>query len=160
MPTEPVPTEDFTGKAIVRFNPAEAEIVKLKSELQPLIADPDCCRTIEGLSTVKAVLKNTTQMRGQIEKARVKYKVAALEYGRKVDAEAKRLTGLVLEIETPLKTAKETVEREAEERARKIVEEQERKDRDEAARKAANCFSIQGPICSGGANGVGPRPVV
>ena len=29
-----------------------------------------------------------------------------------------------------------------------------------AARKAANCFSIQGAICSGGANGVGPRPVV
>jgi colicin import membrane protein len=62
--------------------------------------------------------------RGLIEKTRVEKKADALSYGRKVDAEAKRLTCLIEDIERPLKLSKSLVDDEAE-RLKREAEEKE-----------------------------------
>lgn len=54
-----------------------------------------------------AVLRGT---RSDIEKRRVELKADALEFGRKVDAAAKKLTVLVSDIEEPLKAKKQAVD--------------------------------------------------
>jgi hypothetical protein len=69
---------------------------------------------------VSAAISEVKTKRVEVEKTRKVFKADALEYGRKVDAEAKRVTALLLEIEEPLKATKQAVDdekaREAEEK--------------------------------------------
>lgn len=126
-------TEPPPSAPLIVYEPNEAAIARVREEFHDLIADPNICKTPEGYDRVKAALKVTTPMRTAIEKARVQQKAASLDWGRKVDAEAKRLTARVLEIEEPLKARKDAVDAEAECAARQLVEEQMRQE--EAERK-------------------------
>lgn len=68
------------------------------------------------------------ELRVSVEKRRKELKADALTWGRKVDGEAKRITGLLTEIETPLKALKQDAD---EEKAR-IKAEKERIAREKA----------------------------
>jgi hypothetical protein len=69
-------------------------------------------------------IAETRALRVEVEEERKSLKAGALEYGRKVDSEAKRITTSLYEIEDPLKTAKAKVddEREAKRKAKEDAE--------------------------------------
>ncbi len=66
--------------------------------------------TSEGYELVRMAIGELRDKRGSVEKRRVELKSDALAYGRKVDSEAKRLTGLLEAIEEPLKLKKSAVD--------------------------------------------------
>jgi DNA repair exonuclease SbcCD ATPase subunit len=87
---------------------------------------------------IRAALAVRRTLRGDIEAKRKELKAGALEYGRKVDAVAKELIGIVLETETPLKAMKqahddeqERIKREREEAERQVRESELRRQREE-----------------------------
>jgi hypothetical protein len=121
---------------VVEYNVSTAGIALLKEKYGHLKAD-----TPEGYQEVKEALKEVSGYRIAVEKERVSLKAEALEYGRKVDSEAKRITGLILEVEEPLKAEKKKVDDEKDRVAREKAEaeraEFERLKAEEQARKAA-----------------------
>lgn len=100
------PTET-TGKEIVknnvldnipaRYELADAKIEELKTQFSGITVYDE-----ESFNVAKEAKKVLVPLRTGIEKKRVELKADALEYGRKVDAEAKRITALLEEIEDPI----------------------------------------------------------
>ena len=119
---------------------ADAVIDELREKYGELKASDNA-----GYHAVRLAIADVRKVRVDVEKARKDLKADALEYGRKVDAEAKRVTALLLEIEEPLKAekariddAKETARREKEEAERKQIEaemEAKRKEQEELRRQ-------------------------
>lgn len=130
----------------VVYSPTQAAISQLKDQCKDLLADPAAAvKTAEGYEQVRSALAVTRNWRGQIEKQRQALKADSIEYGRRVDAEAKKWVGLVLAIEDPLKAAKEKVDEEKEkarlaaveaERLKAEAEEKAKRDAEEARLKA------------------------
>jgi chromosome segregation ATPase len=114
---------------LVRYNPADREIKDLALKLSPL---PKVIQTDEEYEQVRRGLLLAGKYRSAIEKQRVRAKADSLDWGRKVDAEAKRLTELVRDIENPLKAAKQLVDDRTAKAAREAQEAMER----ELARQA------------------------
>lgn len=76
---------------------------------------------------VQKGITELTTLRTNIEKRRKVLKADALEFGRKVDAEAARVTGLIEAVEQPLKDVKQAYDDEKERsRLEAVVKEQER----------------------------------
>lgn len=132
--------EEKPAKMLVQYSPNDTAIAELKASCEGLTAD-----TPERYEIVRRSIATTRSYRTAIEKRRVELKADALAWGRKVDSEAKRLTGLLLEIEEPLKAAKnwvdERVERErraaeAVEQARVEAEAKAKRDAEESAYRA------------------------
>ena len=122
----------------VKYSPTEAAIATMKEQLAPLLADPNICRTSAGYDQVRQALAIVRTHRVAVEKRRVELKKDALEYGRRVDFEAKRITALLLEIEDPLKAKKQVIDEEKEAEARaKIEAEKARIEAEERARREA-----------------------
>ncbi len=96
---------------------ADEVIAGLKGRLTGLTAD-----THNGYQQVKAGIAEVTTLRTGVERDRKELKKSALDWGRKVDSEAKRVTNLILEIERPLRLEKARIDSEAD-RKRKEVEE-------------------------------------
>jgi len=77
----------------------------------------------EDYNLAKAGIKECRELRGKVEAKRKELKADALEFGKMVDAEAKRITEALLEVESPLKELKtgedqrKKAEKEARERA-------------------------------------------
>ena len=121
---------------IVEYNVSNAAIAELKSKYGGLTAD-----TPQGYEDVKTALKEVSGYRIAVENKRKELKADALEYGRKVDAEAKRIQALIAEVEEPLKLEKKKVDDEKDRIAREKVEaerrELERLRAEEQARKEA-----------------------
>jgi len=122
-----MPTEIMSGieNAIISYGLADAAIAKMETDYMVL--------TVQGLDDdagfqivheARMVVKNH---RVAVEKKRKDLKAGALEFGRKVDSEAKRITCLLEPIETHLgrEEAKVTDEKERI-RTQKILDEQER----------------------------------
>lgn len=99
---------------------ADEIISGLKGRLTGLTAN-----TYDGYQMVKAGIAEARTFRTGVEKARKELKKSALDWGRKVDTEAKRVTDLIMQIETPLREEKSRIDDEAE-RKRKAVEKAER----------------------------------
>lgn len=104
----------------VELGVADEVIAGLKGRLTGLKAD-----THQGYVMVKSAISEVRTYRTGVEKARKELKKSALEWGKKVDFEARRVTDLLLEIETPLREEKTRIDGEAE-RLRKEKEEAER----------------------------------
>ena len=125
-----------TDKPLVKYSPADAEIAVMKDKYLPLTAD-----TPKGYELVRQALAEVRSYRTAVEKRRVELKADALEWGRKVDSEAKRITGLLLEVEEPLKAKKQAVDDEkvrvAAEKAAAVEAEQRRKIEEERAEAEA-----------------------
>lgn len=108
------------NESLAKYSPTEASIAKFKEDYGPLTAD-----TPEGYRAVANAIGVVRSHRTGIEKRRVELKAGLLETGRAIDGEAKRLTGLLLEVEEPLKAAKQAVDDAKEAAARAIVEAEE-----------------------------------
>ena len=130
---------DTDTKPVVKYSPSDAVIADLRSQYAGLT-----CDTKEGYELTRQAIGTIRTYRVEIEKHRVFLKADALEYGRKVDSEAKRLTADLLAIEEPLKAKKKAIDdekerviREAEEaeRARAEAVVKARLDAEEAARR-------------------------
>lgn len=110
-----------TNQPLVRYSVTDADIEAAKQRYASLEAT-----TPQGYEAVRAAIRELVSTRTAIEKRRVQLKADALEWGRKVDGEAKRLTAMLLEIEEPLKAKKQAIDDEKE-RARREKEEAERR---------------------------------
>lgn len=90
---------------LVKYSVSDEAIAELREEYSGLSV-----ATKEGYEAVRLGIGKLRTYRSEIEKRRVELKADALEWGRKVDSEAKRLTGLLLAIEEPLKAKKQIVD--------------------------------------------------
>lgn len=104
----------------VIYSPNDAAIAEIREQVRRAIPDPVAAvATKDGYGEVKTALAMIVRLRTQIEERRKLLKADSLEYGRRIDGEAKRLTQLVVDIEVPLREAKLAKDREEE---RKIAE--------------------------------------
>lgn len=133
-------TTESIDNTVIDMGVPDRIVAGLKGRLAGLEAN-----TPAGYEAVKAGISEVRTYRTGVEKSRKELKASALEYGRKVDAEAKRVTNLLLEIEEPLKERKaavdEAIDREKlarQQEALAKIEAEERKAREvaEAAERA------------------------
>ncbi len=96
---------------IITFNITDNAIAELSAQYTGLVASFGDTRAEKQLREAIAVLRD---YRVQVEHRRKELKADALEYGKKVDAEAKRITENLLKIEEPLKANKEQIDAERE----------------------------------------------
>lgn len=95
-----------------RFDIADAAIAKMGEQYLPLkIAGVTDAAGFKAVHDARMTVKSK---RVEVEKVRKVLKKDALEYGRKVDAEAKRITGLLEPIESHLKTQEDAYQAERE----------------------------------------------
>jgi len=129
-----VPETNLTYAPLVKYDVSAAAIEKLRKQYAGLqIVDAASYREV-----VKAIA-DVRDKRVAVEKRRKELKADALEYGRRVDAEAKRLTTLLLPIEEELKTTKQAEDdRRAEEKAAK-----ERAEKERIEKIVAKLFELQ-----------------
>lgn len=132
--------ENLKSTHVVEYSVSDAAIEKLRERYTGLTI-----QNTADYERVRVGIGEVRDIRVRVEKTRVELKADALEYGRKVDAEAKRITGLLLEIEEPLKLEKAKVddekarikrEKEDAEKARIEAELQAKREAEEAAVKA------------------------
>ena len=95
-------------------------VADLKIRLSGLKAD-----THHGYQLVSVGIAEATKLRTNLDKSRIEMKAPYVKEGKKIDAEAKRMKTLILEVETPLRAEKKRVYDDAELK-RKESEEAER----------------------------------
>lgn len=113
--------ESIETAAPVQYSVTDAAIAEMKGRYAGLEISNK-----KDYDIVRQAISEVVSVRVEVEKTRKVFKADALEYGRKVDAEAKRITKLLLEIEEPLKAKKQAVD---DEKAR-IKAEEERKEQE------------------------------
>ena len=86
--------------ALQRFEPTDAAIAAMRSEYMPLAING--VNDADGYKAVHNARMVVRSHRVEVEKVRKELKADALEYGRKVDAEAKRITAMLAPIEDHL----------------------------------------------------------
>jgi chromosome segregation ATPase len=90
----------FTENALQQFSIADSAIAKMREDYLPLkIAGVNDDSGFKAVHSARMVVKNH---RVEVDKVRKALKADALEYGRKVDGEAKRITALLEPIEKHL----------------------------------------------------------
>lgn len=93
---------------VARYNVTDARIAELKTNYSGLkIRDP---KDKTGYNEVAAARSELVKFRTSVEATRKELKADSLEYGRKVDAEAKRITSALLSIEEPLSEEKARID--------------------------------------------------
>lgn len=103
-------------KQLKTFSPADAEIARLAEEYLPLKINGIDDK--EGFIKVHEARMIVKGYRVDVEKKRKELKADALEYGRKVDAEAKRITAMLTPIEDHLSVEEQKIKDEKERIAR------------------------------------------
>jgi colicin import membrane protein len=118
----PVTIQDRATLEIAKFSLPDARIAELKQAYGGLTI------AANGLDAVKKARAEVRSLRTGLENKRKELKADYLETGRKIDAEAKRLTELLLEVETPLdeeikkdEAEKERIRQEKEEKEQAIL---------------------------------------
>lgn len=125
--TDPKEVEKAIKKDIKKFNLADAEISKLVEKYKPLLSKKISLEDTDGIKELKSALSDIRPKRTGIEKVRKALKADIIVYGKGIDKEAKRLTDLILEIETPLKAKKEALDAEIEAEKQKQIEAENKK---------------------------------
>ncbi len=100
------------------YNVADNAIAELREKYTTLKTNG-----VEDKTSYQAVDKarlHIRSLRAEVEKTRKGLKERSLEYGREVDAEAKRLTALLEEVETPLLEQKKIVDDQIEAEAARV----------------------------------------
>ena len=90
---------------LVTYSVTDAAIASLREQYAGL-----SCDTAQGYESTRLAITHSRGLRGDIERRRVLLKADALAYGRRVDGEAKRITGLLLAVEAPLQANKDEVD--------------------------------------------------
>ena len=112
-----------TSFEVAGSNIVDQAIATLREELTPLVIDGVKDKT--GYESVRLGIGKVRGYRVKIEERRKELKAPALEYGKAVDAEAKRITSELSEIEDGLSDKKKVID---DEKERVKLEEQERLD--------------------------------
>lgn len=113
-----------TSIAVIDYNVTDTAIAELRTRFTGLTVASNKEREI-----VQKSITEVVKLRTSIEKRRKELKADALEYGRKVDTEAKRVTALLEEIEAPLLQVRDAYDAEQEKiKAEKVRIEKERVD--------------------------------
>lgn len=123
-------------RELISYSPTEQAIAAWREQFMRLkIRD---LKDAEGYKAVHEARMVVKDARVSIEKKRKELKADALEYGRKVDAEAKRITALIEPIELHLQTEESRIdaEREAVKNAARLQEEAEARAKQEAEKAA------------------------
>jgi len=120
---------------IVKFVPTDAAIAEMRNQYMGLKVNGIDDK--EGLKAVHDARMIVKGKRVEVEKKRKALKADALEYGRKVDAEAKRITALLQPIEDHLQHEEDIVTREKERIAKEEAERQAAITRDRMEKLAA-----------------------
>jgi hypothetical protein len=128
-----------TFSAPVELGVADAVVAGLRQRLEGASAE-----TPAGYQIVRRGIGECRSLRGQVKQAHKDLKQSALEWGRACDAELRRVTGLIEDVELPLRAEKQRVDdeklrikREKEEAERLEREEQERVEREEREKSEA-----------------------
>lgn len=128
--------QDFVTKELAKYNLNDVTLAELEKKYMPLKVKAFDDRM--GYDICKIAHREVTSIRIGIEKTRTGLKASSLDFGRKVDAEAKRLTEKIKEIENHLITQRKIVEDEKarieKEKVDAIRVEEERKKREEEER--------------------------
>lgn len=103
------PNQDL---GIISYNVTDTAIAEMSDKYLPLKING--LNDKEGQKIVRSARLDVKNKRISVEKKRKELKAEALEYGRKVDAEARRITDLLSPIESHLKVEEENIEREKE----------------------------------------------
>jgi len=97
---------DLENKAIEAFSKTDAALSVLADKYSIV---PDA-NTKEGYEQIKAGLKEVVSYRTSLEKKRKEIKQPYLDAGKLIDSEAKRITAQLLQLENPMKEAKQAVD--------------------------------------------------
>lgn len=120
---------------MVKYSVTDAEIAEMRQQYMGImVMGPDDEDGAKLAHTARVAVK---KLRCGVEQARVQFKAEALDYGRRVDAEAKRLTELLLPIEDHL-AGQERIVAEEKERLKKAAEEAERQKLEAAEKEKRN----------------------
>jgi hypothetical protein len=130
--------ENTIKNELQKFQVTDAAIAKLNADYMVLAVKD--ANDSKGYEVVKAARIDVKKRRVEVEKTRVTLKADSLEYGRRVDGEAKRITALLEPIETHLIGQEKIVE---DEKARLKAEAE--------AKEAARIQARVDRICSFGA---------
>lgn len=119
---QPDQMPDYPEQALQRFNPFEAELKQAAADYSNLTISG--AEDASGYDAVRNAIARFTGLRTGIEKTRTEIKAPALLFGRRVDAEAKRLTDLIAGAESKLRKEKARIDeiREDERRAAERAE--------------------------------------
>lgn len=102
--------ENFIATELQKFNVTDAAIAEMKDSFMPLkINGIDDKEGYKKVKEARIIVKNK---RIEVEKRRKELKEDSLKYGRAVDAEAKRITGLLVPIEYYLQHQEDVIEQE------------------------------------------------
>lgn len=125
MPETKQEVIEINPTQVITFDVTEAAINEMKTRFAGMKAD-----TAEEYAEVKLALKEVSAPRIAVEKRRKEVKEDHLEICRKIDAAAKKVAGLLAEVEDPLKATRKAYEdREAKAKAEKERIERERIDK-------------------------------
>ena len=102
--------DGMISKALAQYGVQDAAISEMRAKYMPLKANGIQDR--KGLDLVHDARMVVARVRIAVEKKRVELKADALEFGRAVDGEAKRITALITPIEDHLAEQESCVERE------------------------------------------------
>lgn len=112
--------------AIQEYSKTDAALAELASRYKSAVFDVTTTKGMQDAKTARAELRG---YRVDLEKTRVEIKAPALERCRLIDAEAKRITSALVELEDPIDTQIKNEERRREAEAmEKAMAEQRRKD--------------------------------
>lgn len=128
-------------KGLVELSASDKIVAKLQPYMELKVLGLD---DKEGLQKVHEARMEVRRHRIDVEKARKKLKEDSLDYGRRVDAEAKRITGLLEPIESYLEEQESIVEREKE-RLRQIEEQKKREKLKDRLDKLAKVGAMRDP---------------
>jgi len=131
--------QETLGKELQRFNITDAAIAKLNADYMALTVQD--ASDDNGYKVIKTARMDIVHLRGKVEKTRVALKAESLEYGRRIDGEAKRIMALLEPIETYL-TGQE-----------RIVDDEKARIKAEAEAKEAERIQVRiDTICAFGAS--------
>lgn len=98
--TEVVDTAEVKGgKALVRYSRTEAALAQLRRQYQGAVFD---LTTTKGNQAARAARLALVTLRTDLERKRKELKAPALEFGKLIDSEAKRLTEEIETLERPI----------------------------------------------------------
>lgn len=119
-----------TGSDVVEYRQTEAALAMLREQLADATID---CTTTAGDKQARDSRLTLVRLRTALEDKRKELKAPHIEAGKRIDDEAKRITGAILELERPIDDAIKAEER----RREQARQERERIERERKARNEA-----------------------
>lgn len=138
-------TIDPQAMPAVKYSPTDAELAKLRSQYEPLIADPDAAKSKEGYERCRLALQTLTPLRTGVNRMRLAANDGAQRFIKRNNELAADITAKIEAMETPIWEKKKAVDEEKErqkkaeaeaERAKIEAEIKAKRDAEEAKLKA------------------------